>query len=69
MTRDTKILQIILDNQVEMRKKMEAGFKSVNERLDKQGAQLAYLEDDAPTREEHDEIEGRVRKLERKMTL
>lgn len=32
-------------------------FDEVNERLDKQGKQLAYLEEDAPTRKEHDKLE------------
>jgi predicted nuclease with TOPRIM domain len=39
-------------------------FDEVNMRLDKQGAQLSYLEDDAPTREEHDNLGKRVEKLE-----
>ena len=38
----------------------------VENRLDNIGKQLAYLEDDAPTREEFDGLEKRVGKLERK---
>jgi hypothetical protein len=40
--------------------KMDLGFKNVNDRLDKQGKALAYLEDDAPTREEFDRLEQKV---------
>lgn len=41
------------------------GFKEIHERLDKQGKQLAYLDDDAPTREEHDGLVKRVEKVEK----
>lgn len=44
--------------------KVKIGFKKVNERLDKLGMQLAYLEDDAPTRDEFDGLEKRVSKVE-----
>ncbi len=47
-------------------KEMRDGFKKVNERLDKQGKSLAYLEDDTPTIEEFDKLEKRVGKLEQK---
>jgi len=70
---DNKLLQAILDGQTSIKKEvgdlkeeMKRGFENVNERLDKQGAQLAYLEDDAPTRDEHDDLEKRVGKLENK---
>ena len=43
---------------------MKKGFDAVNERLDKHGKQLAYLEEDAPTREEFDDLKKRVDKLE-----
>lgn len=46
-----------------LREEMKKGFKKTHERLDKQGKQLAYLEDDAPTREEHDSLVTRVTKL------
>ncbi len=40
-----------VDKKVEdLRKETRAGFKSVNERIDKLGKSLAYLEDDAPTK-------------------
>ena len=40
--------------------------KNLTVRIDKLGKQLAYLEDDAPTREEHDKLEGRVNVLEQR---
>ncbi|HEX8931924.1 MAG TPA: hypothetical protein VF810_02100 [Patescibacteria group bacterium] len=43
-----------------LREETKRGFKETHERLDKQGKQLAYLEDDAPTREEHDILVKRV---------
>ena len=46
------------------RKETELCFKQVNKRIDKLGSDLAYLEDDAPTREEHDQLDKRVTKLE-----
>lgn len=58
-------------------KKLEGKIESLDEkidnvekrltaRIDKFGKQLAYLEDDAPTREEFDNLEDRVEKIERK---
>jgi len=47
-----------------LEKKIDEGFEKVNRRLDKQGAQLAYLEDDAPTIREFDKLGKRVAKLE-----
>ncbi len=68
---DTKMLQIIIDGQKEIRqeiggmeKEMRKGFTGVNKRIDKIGSQLAYLEDDAPTREENEALDKRVSKLE-----
>lgn len=40
--------------------------KNLTERIDRIGTQLAYLEDDAPTREEFDKLEKRVDKIEHK---
>jgi len=48
-----------------LREETRDGFNGTHERLDKQGKQLAYLEDDAPTREEHDELTKRVEKIEK----
>jgi predicted nuclease with TOPRIM domain len=57
-----------VDSKVEgVNKEMKRGFKDVNNRIDKLGSQLAYLEDDAPTREEHEKLEKRVGKLEQKV--
>ena len=42
--------------------------KNLTGRIDKIGRQLAYLEDDAPTREEFGELEVRVERIEHKMT-
>lgn len=71
MAKDTKILQSILDGQVLIRKdikEVKEEAKKTEERLtgriDKLGMQLANLEDDAPTVEEFDNLEGRVTKLE-----
>lgn len=50
-----------------LRLEMRDGFKKVNERLDRQGKQLAYLEYDAPTRAEHDGLVKRVEKLEKRL--
>ena len=73
---DTKLLQAILKNQVSMKddiknleKKVDTGFKDVNQRLDAIGKSVAYLEDDAPTRDEHSKLEKRVTKIEKKMAL
>lgn len=48
-------------------KKMDKGFKEVNQRIDKLGKSLAYLEDDAPTRDEFDDLEIRVKKVEQRV--
>ncbi|OGM25450.1 hypothetical protein A2715_05375 [Candidatus Woesebacteria bacterium RIFCSPHIGHO2_01_FULL_39_32] len=52
-----------------IRKEMREGFKKVNSRLDKIGKSVAYLEDDAPTHEEHNKLEKRVIKVEKKLHL
>ena len=41
---------------------------NLTDRLDKLGKQLAYLEDDTPTREEYNNLEKRVDKIEQKAT-
>jgi archaellum component FlaC len=68
---DSKVLQAILDGQVEIREDLK-GFKDevfkrfngVEDRIDKLGLQIANLEDDAPTIEEFNGLEKRVKKLE-----
>ena len=47
--------------------KIDIGFENVNKRLDSIGSSVAYLEDDTPTREEHDNLERRVSKIEKKL--
>lgn len=49
--------------------KIDRVEKKLTKRLDKIGRQLAYLEDDTPTREEHDKLEKRVGRLEQKAAL
>jgi hypothetical protein len=51
----------------DLRKETKEGFATLTERIDKIGLQVAQLEDDAPTREEHDDLEKRVQKLEQKI--
>lgn len=74
---DTKVLQAILDGQVQIREdlkklevKVDEGFKGVNERFDKTdgridnlGMDLANLADDAPTVEEFGKLEKKVEKI------
>lgn len=50
----------------DLRDETTSGFKKLTERVDKIGLQVAYLEDDAPTREEFDNLELRVKKVEQK---
>ena len=47
--------------------KIDKVEKNLTERIDKLGRQLAYLEDDTPTREEFDKLEGRVDEVEQKI--
>lgn len=42
--------------------------KNLTNRIDKLGTQLAYLEDDTPTREEFDNLGERVDKIEHQPT-
>ena len=67
----TKMLQLLIDGQASIRKEvgnvrseMKEGFKNVNKRLDVIGKSVAFLEDDTPTREEHEKLEKRVTKIE-----
>ena len=48
-------------------KKIDGVEERLTKRIDKIGLQVANLEDDTPTREEHDELEKRVAKLEHKV--
>lgn len=72
---DNKILQSILDGQVQIREDIKRVEKKVGEveknlesRIDTLGFQLANLEDDAPTVEEFDRLEKRVEKIEKRFT-
>jgi len=47
-------------------KKIDKVDEKLTKRIDAVGRQLAYLEDDAPTREEFGNHEKRIRKLEQK---
>lgn len=47
--------------------KIDGVEKRLTERIDKLGKQLAYLEDDTPTIEEHENLEKRVTKVEQKI--
>lgn len=48
-------------------KKIDRVEKNLTTRIDKIGKQLAYLEDDTPTREEFDKLEKRVDKISQKV--
>ena len=47
--------------------KVDIGFEKVNKRIDNLGGSLAFLEDDAPTREEFDELAGKVSQIKIKI--
>ncbi len=47
--------------------KLDTVEKNLTSRIDKLGKQLAYLEDDTPTREGYDELGKRVDKIEQKV--
>lgn len=47
--------------------KLDKVEKNLTGRIDKLGKQLAYLEDDTPTREEYDKLEERVDKIGQKV--
>ena len=71
MADGTKMLQILIDGQKAMHKDIkeikEEAKKTegrLTERIDKLGLQLAELSDDAPTIEEFDALDNRVKKLE-----
>ena len=65
---DNKILQSILDGRTSIRediKRVEEKVEENGARIDKLGLQIASLEDDSPTIEEFDNLEKRVKKLEK----
>lgn len=59
-----KEIKELRDQLTEHKIETREGFEQVNKRIDILGKQLAYLEDDTPTREEHDELVARVEKVE-----
>lgn len=72
---DTKLLQTILDKvsavQVDIKrldKKIDGVEERLTKRIDAIGMRLAYLEDDAPTRDEFDHLEKRVTRVEKKLS-
>lgn len=73
-----KMLQILIDGQAELKKQIANTEKSLrteikkvdkklSSRIDKLGKSLAYLEDDAPTIEEFDELKTDVKKLKKRV--
>lgn len=73
---DNKMLQILIDGQVNIRndikslkQEMNKKFEEVNYRLDAQGKSLAYLEDDTPTIKDFKHLEKRVKKIEIKLAM
>ena len=58
-----------LDNKLNIKidvltKETKEGFEKLTERVDKIGLQVARLEDDTPTRDEFDDVNDRLKKLE-----
>lgn len=69
---DTKLLQSIVDGQAlirgdikEVKEEVKKTKTTLTERIDRLGLQLASLEDDAPTIDEFDRLEKRVKELEK----
>ena len=68
---NNRLLQAILDKVAALEKKIDGGFKEVKKavvengkRIDRLGFQLAELDDDAPTKDEFNELTQRVEKVE-----
>lgn len=49
--------------------KIDRVERNLTKRIDKIGLNLAYLDDDTPSREEYNKLEDRVEKLEQKATF
>ncbi len=67
---DTKLLQSILNKVVSVDNKVDEVKVEVvknGKRIDKLGLELAELQDDAPTREEHEKLKERVDKVEKQV--
>ena len=68
----TKIddLDIKLSGKIDsLDKKIDGVEERLTKRIDKIGKSVAYLEDDTPTWEEHDKLEKRVTKVEKKLQI
>ena len=63
-----KMLQAIINGQSTLKQELLSRIDKVDLKVDKLGKQLAYLEDDAPTREEFDDLEKRVDKIDHKVS-
>ena len=59
-------LEITIDR---LRKETKEGFEKLTERADKIGLQVARLEDDTLTRDEFDDVESRLKKLEQNQCI
>lgn len=75
-SRDTKILQAILDGQTKihsridtLEKNLKAEIKTNRDRIDKLGLYIAEVDDDAPSEDEFMLLEKRVTKLEKKVAV
>lgn len=53
----------------ELDEKSEEMKVAINQRLDAIGSQLAYLEDDEPTREEFEKLEKKVGKISKRASV
>ena len=53
----------------EVGRKVDKVEKNLTTRIDKLGLSIANLEDDTPTREEHDKLEKRVTKVKKKLHI
>lgn len=69
---NSNVLQAILDKVTQIgeelsgfKKEVYARFDKVDGRIDKLGMQIANLEDDAPTREEFENLEDKVEKIQK----
>lgn len=66
---DQKLTGRIDGVETSLTKMIKGVEKRLTKRIDRIGKSLAYLEDDTPTREEHDELVKRVDKLEQKVIV
>lgn len=76
MTRDTKVLQSLLDGQTlirrdvgEVKEELKKTEGRLTGRIGKLGLQLARLEDDAPTVEEFEDLEKKVVRIQHHLAL